>query len=273
MSVDPKPVRAAGLLLPESVKQHLRPWWHRASARLAGEAAYRFEYRGEQYQFEPTPETAWTFRDAVSGGVLRHENVSLDLLADAGMADRIIDVGAHNGLYTVLLRKLNPEAHIVAFEPERRNREICRRVLLANNVDAAVRREVVADHGGNVTFYVAPEHGSESHTLTPTPGFEAVSKPAAALSTELRDVDSAWLKIDAEGGEWPILRDLFTADADLAGLVELHPEKLPVAVADVLALLERECATVERLGDSSPEHPAAASIEFEDNRPMYRFER
>ncbi len=131
----------------------------------------------------------------------------------------------------------------------------------------------MTDHSGDAAFYVAPEDGSESHTLTPTRGFDAVAKPAVALSDELRDGDSVWVKIDAEGGEWQILRDLFSADISVAGIVELHPEKLPVPTADVLALLERECAVVDCLGETSPEHPAGAAIEFEHNRPMYRFER
>lgn len=273
MSADPAPVRFAGEVLPESVKEHLRPIYQRATARVAAsvDGSYKFTYNGSEYRFEPTKETAWMFKDAVVDGVLTDEHVPIDVLDNASAYDRAIDIGAHHGLYTVLLRLLNPELRIVAFEPERRNRQVCREVLLANDVDASVRREVVIDESGVVEFHVAPEDGSEGHTVTPTDGYSAVSKPAVALSDELNSDESAWVKIDVEGAEWSVLNDLFEAETEVAGLVELHPEKLPVPTDDVIALLEEECSTVECLGETVPNHTATASIDHEHNRPMYHF--
>ncbi len=119
MSADPNIVQTAGVYLPESVKQHVRPWYHRATARLARHVgdAYRFRHDGHEYTLEPTTETAWAFKDAVRDGELAREGVPLDDLTHGGAYDRIIDVGAHHGLYTVLLSKLNPRRPWSASNP------------------------------------------------------------------------------------------------------------------------------------------------------------
>ena len=275
MSGDPAVVQMAGLALPESIKGRIRPLYQRASRRYitATGEPFTFEHGGETHTLKATKETAWAFNGLVEGGQITREGIPIDVLDLDDRFDRALDIGAHHGIYSVLLGLLNPGLYLTAFEPEKRNRAVCREVLLKNDIDASVRRQVVTDTSGVTEFFVAPEDGSESHTLTPTDGFDRVEKPSIALSDEIDDSETAFVKIDVEGAEWQILSDLVDSDATLSGLVELHPDKLPVATDDVLALLDREFETVEFLGDTSPNHPAADRIDHPHNRPMYHFDR
>jgi len=129
---------------------------------------------------------------------------------------------------------------------------------------------VVTNQTGTVQFYVDPDY-SESHSTTNLNGFQAVEKPSAALSDVLAGIDSAFVKIDAEGGEDVIVNDLQDVDATLSGLIELHPDKLETPAEEVVEQLENEFDTVRLASESSPNHPDADSIVFQYNRPLYYF--
>jgi len=269
---EPYPIQKLGEVLPPRARKVLRPVYNTVAHRalsihdaLLG-AEHSFHYGGTEYPLCYTRKSATYHRGAVSDGQTR-EGAPLSYL-DVDV-ERIIDIGAYYGLYTVLLARLNPETPIVAFEPDDHSRQVCQDVVAVNEIGAAVRPQVVAGEAGTVTFYEAPMPGSQGHTLTPTAAHDPVEKDAVTLSDEVADVDSAFVKLDAEGGEWAILRELLPADRRVQGLVELHPDKLPVAVDDVLALLGETCVTVELLAESSPNHPATDDHEYVYNRPIY----
>lgn len=269
----PYPVRVAGDVLPASVTDRIRPVWNelfngyvRAKHSIV-QSTLSFEYAGRSHSITATTEAAPSFSGSVASTTT--EGVPLSVL-DVDV-DRVFDVGAYHGLYTTLLAELNPRTPVTAFEPEDKNRSVLRNVIDANEYDnVAVREEVVTDTNGTVAFYVNP-NGGEGNSVRPSESLQRRERRCVRLSSELDGVDSAFCKIDAEGAEYAVLRDVLECtDTIVSGIVELHPDKLTVPVSDVLALLDRH-STVTFIADSSPRHPDADSIHHEYNRPMYHF--
>lgn len=204
------------------------------------------------------------------------EHIPEDVLCADGRVDALIDVGSHHGIYSVLLQKLNPDAQLYSFEPDDHNREILTEVLSENGIDAEIDHRVVSDETGSMTFYVDENQGSESHSIARSSGFTAIEKESVALSEFFvaNGIEQAFVKIDAEGAELGILRDLFADPPEhLEGIVEFHPDKLSEPVEVGVRLFEDHCREVEFLADTSPTHPEAESIAHEYNRPMYYFVR
>lgn len=269
----PRPVRVAGDAMPDGVTERLRPLWNelyhgytRTKYRII-QPKLSFGYAGRSHSITTTVEAVPSF----SGGVEQTtaEGVPLPVLdADVG---RVFDVGAYHGLYTTLLAELNPRTPVTAFEPEGTNRGVLRDVIDANEYDnVTIRDEVVTDENGTVSFYVNPD-GGEGNSTQPSQSLERRTSRAVRLSSMMEGVNTAFCKIDAEGAEMAVLRDVLErTDTAVSGIVELHPDKLDVPAEDVTALLERYC-TVTFIGDSSPRHPDEENIPHEYNRPMYHF--
>jgi hypothetical protein len=77
-------------------------------------------------------------------------------------------------------------------------------------------------------------------------------------------IDSAFVKIDAEGEEIKILSDLLVADLSyLEGAVEFHPDKTATPVTDAIESFQESFDEFEFVGETSPQH--------EYSRPVYRF--
>lgn len=187
------------------------------------------------------------FTDAFTEtGHVRREDVHWGLFELDPAYDAALDVGAHVGFYTLLLGKLNPDLPVYAFEPGAYNTRVLERTLAANGVEAEVVTGVVTDHDGTVAFH---ERDRIDSGLTTATMFDwqteatLTEKPAIRLSSFCADrgLDTVFVKIDAEGEEVGILRDLTGpgGPARVSGHVEVHDYKLEgLTREDVVALLE-----------------------------------
>ena len=117
----------------------------------------------------------------------------------------IIDCGANIGLSIIYMKKLYPDAEILAFEPDEQNYS-----LLEKNVKAGgysnvnIRKEAVWTENTMIRF--SSNGTTDSRIILHGPNMEEV--PAIRLKDLLiRKVD--FLKIDIEGAEFAVIKDIF----------------------------------------------------------------
>jgi len=170
----------------------------------------------------------------------RYDALQVKWLADnLRQGDTAIDIGAHYGVYSILMAAMcGPTGTVIAFEPDPYAREMLARNLALNpNIKKPVVESVAcSDAPGQATLFsrggnaqsslvrsaveFAPEHTSEQFTV-----------PLVTLDAYIADNKLAvprWVKIDPEGAEIRILKGaprLLASDAGI--LCELHPYAWP----------------------------------------------
>jgi FkbM family methyltransferase len=117
----------------------------------------------------------------------------------------IIDCGANIGLSVIYMKQLYPDAEITAFEPDEKNFE-----LLENNVrtfgysGVVLKKEAVWVEDGTLKF---ANEGSMSRKIDSGNNINTIDVKACRLKDYLtRQVD--FLKIDIEGAEFSVIRDI-----------------------------------------------------------------
>lgn len=254
-------------LLPDSGQTALKSGYITAMHRL-GRDFETFEYEGRSYRIYYTTSTIDQVWNVVIDGKITREHIPLSAIDTVESVDAVIDVGAHFGIYSVLLQRLHADADLYAFEPSNDNRVILTELLDANGISGTISDEVISGTTGTTTFYTDLDGQSESHSTTARDDFTAVEKPCLALSDLFKreEINRAFVKIDAEGEESAIINDLLATDLEyLEGVVELHPDKLDVSPSEVVERLKAKCDQFKFLAETSPQH--------EFSRPMYRFLR
>lgn len=225
---------------------------------------FRIDDRTIRVRFA-TVEGFRTFYGLVEDGVVAAENLDATYLLAPDSADAIVDVGAHYGMYTVPFGLLNPELPLYAFEPDEHNRTVLTDHLARNELDAVVLEAVVSDHDGEISFYTRPDAGSQGHSTTSLGrGSRMVRRSATALSRflETAAIRRPYLKIDAEGEEYRIARDLIEADLETFwALVEVHPDKLDVSTDAIRELFAERGFAFEEVTDDRADGP--------NDRPIY----
>lgn len=266
--------------LPEPLKVVLRPFYHSYKsiyytvAKEVGRNYFEYDLAGQTHRFYYTPQTAKIFDGLVEDGLIVRENVPAEIFDLDEPIDCIIDLGAHFGIYSLILGKLNPETELLPFEPDDFNRSVLNDVVALNNIDCRIDDRVVSNHTGIETFYTDRDHGSESHSVLASNDFIPIEKDCVSLPDIFHaiNVDSAFVKMDVEGAEEAILYDVFPTSLDqLEGVVEIHPDKIEGTRTEILSHLDTHCSEVSFISDTSPTHPNSESIHDEYNRPMYYF--
>lgn len=151
------------------------------------------------------------------------------LLEHVNPGRRAVDVGAHIGLYTLLMaRAVGPTGHVLAVEPAEENLRYLRANITTNGYDDRVQVLAAAatDHAGTVSFHLTGS--SDSHGLHPHPNTatkRVVTLPAVRLDDVVDGVD--FVKIDTEGAELSTLAGLtasLSAPGARSALVEWAPQ-------------------------------------------------
>ena len=123
----------------------------------------------------------------------------------------IIDCGANIGIAVLFFKTLYPDAEILAFEPDSHAFDILGANVRANGLaDVAIHQAAVGAVAGTTQLYANPAaRGSGAASILPgMPVAEVV--PVVQVSTSIdRPVD--FLKIDVEGAEMDVLRELAAA--------------------------------------------------------------
>jgi FkbM family methyltransferase len=134
-----------------------------------------------------------------------------------GPGDRVFDVGANIGFYSVLFsRWVGPAGKVIAYEPDSTNVTLLQRNLESNGCENTVVREIaLSDKTGEDQFSLDTVTRSTGH-LGPGPTyaetiFGAATETAVTVSTGTLDEEAErWgppnlIKLDIEGGEFDVL--------------------------------------------------------------------
>jgi FkbM family methyltransferase len=156
------------------------------------------------------------------------------LRASCRPGDVALDIGAHIGLFTVLMARLvGPSGRVVAFEPTPATRDALKRTVALNRCDdrVEVRDEAVTDRSGEATFFDTDDLASNANSLVATgrhrSGF-AVKTVSVDDVLSSRGLSAGCVKIDVEGAELQTLRGAErTLERDRPALaLALHPHAI-----------------------------------------------
>lgn len=161
-------------------------------------------------------------QDRVDDAILRHVYDSgggLYFPASAprvGRGDFILDIGAHSGIYAVEVLRRNPDALLIAVEP---NPALCRaleRNLRVNGMDerAVVVQTALGPENGSTLLEFRPGGSWGYRTrLRQAPDAEArgVTVPMATVTDVLQARTPVLAKCNAEGAEYDVFPQMFAA--------------------------------------------------------------
>ncbi|MBA3430615.1 MAG: FkbM family methyltransferase [Actinobacteria bacterium] len=139
--------------------------------------------------------------DEVLAGSLAYEppEEMAHMLTD-GMS--VLDLGANVGLFGAFVLQRFPDASIVSVEPDPFNVPVIKRCIEANRGSWQLIRASASVRSEQLLF----EAGRYCHSrLAEVPSAQAISVPAIDAFPLINSAD--FVKIDIEGGEWPLLRD------------------------------------------------------------------
>jgi FkbM family methyltransferase len=151
---------------------------------------------------------------------------------------RALDVGANVGMWGLWLHGRFAVAHITGLEPDPENAARHRRQIQLNCLEHSweVVEKAATVSDGPVTFAIGA--GANGHIVSAA-GEDTADVDGIDLFSMLDDVDL--LKLDIEGGEWPILADRRFTGIDVpVVMIEFHPNDAPsVPRLDAQGALER----------------------------------
>lgn len=117
----------------------------------------------------------------------------------------ILDCGAHIGLSVIYLKSICPSAHIVCFEPDKKNFDLLQKNISSHalkNIDA--KNEAVWNENTMLNFLQEGNMSSKIDTLNAN---NTVKIKATRLKDYLnKKID--FLKLDIEGAEYKVVKDI-----------------------------------------------------------------
>lgn len=178
-----------------------------------------------------------------------------------------VDVGAHIGLYTMLMaRAVGPNGRVTAVEPAEENLRYLRQNIEANGYSdrVTVIAAAATDYSGVVRFHLtgsSDSHGLHPHPNSPTR--KIIELPAVRLDEVVGTVD--FVKVDTEGAELSTVGGMtraLTAAGARAALIEWAPKcqtnaghgltDLPDALRDfgfMISVLDDRAGTTRPVAD------------------------
>lgn len=145
-------------------------------------------------------------------------------------AERILDIGGNIGMFAHWARRRWPAAAITSFEPDPENLAVFRAGLHDDDAIELVEAAAATQSGHAV---LAAGYGAGRRVAFsehPVAG----SIPAVDIFDHLTDAD--FVKMDIEGGEWPILADPRLADLGaMTWVIEFHRAGAPSLPANEAA--------------------------------------
>lgn len=222
----------------------------RRAVRAAGLAA-RFDRPAAFVAREVlTPDNqprAWRLRDGRGDAVLRSGSRDVDIfeeifrtgiyvppdevaaaLARDGGVRRVVDLGGNVGLFALFVLRTFADAHVVSYEPDPDNLVLLRacRTASADRERWEIREVAGGTQDGVLPFVSGEQAESRRPVVSEWGRDDLISVPLVDVLPELAAAD--FVKIDIEGGEWPILQDpRFRQMGARAVVLEYHGQYKP----------------------------------------------
>lgn len=119
---------------------------------------------------------------------------------------KIIDCGAHIGISVLYFKKICPSASIIAFEPDEKNFELLQKNVSSYKLkDVTLLQEAVWTETKEISFH---SDGSMSSKINLDSQEDALSKVKAVRLHDIIDSEINFLKLDIEGAEYDVLKDI-----------------------------------------------------------------
>jgi FkbM family methyltransferase len=161
---------------------------------------------------------------------------------------RVLDLGGHVGLFGLWFRTAFPDARFTSYEPDPENVAVLRNTVRVNQLDDTwtVVEAAASTADGEATFVSdgplsqlagTPDALRDEHaTLAAIFPFLRGQRLLTPREVTVRTLDVMpalaecdFLKLDIQGGEWPLLTDARFKNVSASALViELHPQAAPV---------------------------------------------
>ena len=120
---------------------------------------------------------------------------------------KIIDCGANIGLSVIYLKKLCPDAHIIAFEPDEQNFKLLEKNILSLGVtNIELRKEAIWIENTFLSFSNKGTLGSK--IVNDGANIDNTIKVKATRLKDLMNEKIDFLKLDIEGAEYAVLKDI-----------------------------------------------------------------
>ncbi|MEJ7583474.1 MAG: FkbM family methyltransferase [Acidimicrobiales bacterium] len=179
----------------------------------------------------------------------------------------VLDLGAHLGLYTVLMaRYVGPGGRVLAFEPTpATRRELHRTVHLNGVTNVEIRDEAVSWSTGEALLNDTGDPVSNANSLAPV---ERTRSRVAVCTRALDDLaipgPVSCIKIDIEGAEVDALRgaSALLARERPALTIEIHPVQLGLVGAEAVEIWD----LLQAMGYVMREGPRQLSRDEVDSR-------
>jgi len=144
--------------------------------------------------------------------IFLNRQYAIELSSDTPL---IVDCGSNIGVSILFFKKLYPRARVIGFEPDPQSFQMLSRNIRENGLqDITIHNMAVAARSGEITFYSLPNKPGSLLAST-VPGRingEAFQVPCVTLSSMMPGpVDL--LKLDIEGAEVEVIRELAASDA------------------------------------------------------------
>lgn len=187
------------------------------------------------------------------------------LRANCRPGDTVLDIGAHIGLFSVVLARLvGPGGRVFSFEPTPLSRSVLQETVQLNGCGQVVevRGEAVGASSGTATFYDTGHEVSNANSLVQTGrsrGGITVETVSVDDFAAARGLSVNCLKIDVEGAELGLLRGAARVfdECRPAARLGLHPDAIEAgggSLRDIWELLRRYRMSVTYGGEPVDEH-------------------
>jgi FkbM family methyltransferase len=138
-------------------------------------------------------------------------------------AREILDIGANTGIYSLLARKNNPSANIIALEPVPTNADVLQNNSDANEAGVVVERVAMSDRDGEATMYMLEDQlnymtsvNDDRYARHPEIAGQSTVVPISVPMTTWATLKARnnltgpdLIKIDVEGHEVAVIRSLY----------------------------------------------------------------
>lgn len=143
--------------------------------------------------------------------------------------NRVVDVGAHIGYYTLILADLvGPKGRVYAFEPDPANFKLLSKNVIVNEFDSVTLiNQAVTDKVGEVKLFTSQDNLGDHQIYSSDPSRESVNVKSTSLDKYFRNKAKIDLiKVDIQGSEPAALtgmRQLLITNPNIIVLSEFWP--------------------------------------------------